>query len=128
MAFQISEQFEAIGKAINLKTVVVVGGVDSIKQSLALSKMPHVVIATPGRLADLLRSTDTFNLKKIKFLVMDEADRLLESSFSEDLGDIFDEIPKDRQTLLFTATLSEPIQELREAKEKKPFFYEVKSE
>ena len=111
-----------------MKSIVVVGGMDTMKQSLALSKQPHVVIATPGRLADLLRSTDTFSLSRIKFLVLDEADRLFEKSFSLDLSDIFDRIPKERQTLLFTATLSEPIQELRQMKEKQPFFYEVKSE
>ena len=99
-----------------------------MKQSLSLSKKPHVVIATPGRLADLLRSSDTFSLEKIKFLVLDEADRLFEDSFSADLSDIFDRIPKDRQTLLFTATLSEPIRELQDVPDKKPFFYEVQSE
>ena len=128
LAYQISEQFEALGKSIGLKSVVVVGGIDTMKQSLSLSKKPHVVIATPGRLADLLRSSDTFSLEKIKFLVLDEADRLFEDSFSADLSDIFDRIPKERQTLLFTATLSEPIRELQDVPDKKPFFYEVQSE
>eukprot|EP00794_Sanderia_malayensis_P019894 gene19894-21837_t len=128
LAFQISEQFDALGKAMNLKTVVVVGGIDCMKQSLALSKIPHIVIATPGRLADLLRSTDTFTLQRIKFLVLDEADRLLEDSFSSDLSDIFDKIPEERQTLLFTATLSEAINQLKETTKKTPFFYEAKSE
>eukprot|EP00112_Aurelia_sp_Birch-Aquarium-sp1_P019939 Seg503.17 transcript_id=Seg503.17/GoldUCD/mRNA.D3Y31 product="putative ATP-dependent RNA helicase DDX49" protein_id=Seg503.17/GoldUCD/D3Y31 len=82
LAYQISEQFEALGRSIGLKSVVVVGGMDTMKQSLSLSKKPHVVIATPGRLADLLRSSDTFSLDKIKFLVLDEADRLFEDSFS----------------------------------------------
>ena len=99
-----------------------------MKQSLALSNKPHVVIATPGRLADLLRTTDTFSLEKIKFLVLDEADRLFEDSFSEDLNDIFEHIPKERQTLLFTATLSDPIKALKDSTEKRPFYYEVQSE
>ena len=128
LAYQISEQFEAFGKSIGLKSVVVVGGIDTMKQSLALSSKPHLVIATPGRLADLLRTTDTFSLSRIKFLVLDEADRLFEASFSSDLDDIFDRIPKERQTLLFTATLSEPIRMLKDNSKKPVFFYEVKSE
>lgn len=105
-----------------------VGGIDTMKQSLALSNKPHIVIATPGRLADLLRTTDTFSLDKIKFLVLDEADRLFEASFASDLDDIFERIPKERQTLLFTATLSEPIMTLKDTSKKPLFFYEVKSE
>ena len=105
-----------------------VGGIDTMKQSIALSNKPHIVIATPGRLADLLRTTDTFSLSKIKFLVLDEADRLFEDSFALDLDDIFERIPKERQTLLFTATLSEQIRTLKENSEKPPFFYEVQSE
>lgn len=106
---------------------MVVGGIDSMKQSIALSNKPHIIIATPGRLADLLRTTDTFSLGKIKFLVLDEADRLFEDSFASDLDDIFERLPKERQTLLFTATLTEPIRALKETSNK-PFFYEVKSE
>ena len=128
LAYQISDQFEAFGKAIGLKSLVVVGGIDTMKQSIALSNKPHVVIATPGRLADLLRTTDTFSLSKIKFLVLDEADRLFEDSFALDLDDIFEKIPKERQTLLFTATLSEQIRTLKDNSEKSPFFYEVQSE
>ena len=105
-----------------------VGGIDTMKQSLALSNKPHVVIATPGRLADLLRTTDTFSLSKVRFLVLDEADRLFEDSFASDLDDIFEKLSKERQTLLFTATLSEPICTLKENPQKQPFFYEVKSE
>jgi ATP-dependent RNA helicase DDX49/DBP8 len=69
LAFQIGEQFRAFGKPVNLRDVVVVGGMDMMKQSLALAQHPHVVIATPGRLADHIKSTDTFSLKKIKFIV-----------------------------------------------------------
>ena len=99
-----------------------------MKQSLALSNKPHVVIATPGRLADLLRTTDTFSLCKIKFLVLDEADRLFEDSFASDLDDIFEKLPKERQTLLFTATLTDPIRALKDSSTRTPFFYEIESE
>lgn len=77
LAYQIADQFSVIGKPMNLKTCVVIGGVDMIEQGRQLSKNPHVVVATPGRLADHLGSCNTFTLSKIKFLVLDEADRLL---------------------------------------------------
>ena len=76
-------------------------------QSLALAKRPHVVVATPGRCADHLNSTDTFSLRRIKYLVLDEADRLLDPTFAPDLEVIFSNVAKKRQTLLFSATLSD---------------------
>lgn len=60
---------------------VIVGGVDMMTQSLALAKKPHVVIATPGRLVDHLENTKGFNLRSLKFLIMDEADRILNMDF-----------------------------------------------
>ncbi|NXJ81321.1 DDX49 helicase, partial [Trogon melanurus] len=104
LAYQIAEQFRVLGKPLGLKDCVVVGGLDMVAQALELSRKPHVVIATPGRLADHLRSSNTFSLKKIKFLVMDEADRLLEqgsADFTADLEVILDAVPARRQTLLF---------------------------
>ena len=77
---------------------------------------PHIVIATPGRLADHLESCKTFSLKKIKYLVLDEADRLLEESgggFAGQLKTIFDNLPTKKQTLLFSATITESMEELR---------------
>ncbi|NXR78266.1 DDX49 helicase, partial [Pycnonotus jocosus] len=69
LAYQIAEQFRVLGKPLGLKDCVVVGGLDMVAQALELSRKPHVVIATPGRLADHLRSSSTFSLRKIKFLV-----------------------------------------------------------
>ncbi|XP_068731537.1 probable ATP-dependent RNA helicase DDX49 [Montipora capricornis] len=128
LAHQISDQFRVLGKPIGLKEAVVVGGLDMMKQALALTKKPHVVIATPGRLADHLKSTDTVDIKRIKFLVLDEADRLLDPSFSDDLQVIFDNVPNERQTLLFSATLTDTLQELRELSSNEPFYCEVKSD
>ena len=85
LAFQIADQFRALGKSINLNDTVVVGGLDMSKQAQQLSEKPHVVIATPGRLAGHLNSGNLFSLKNIKFLVLDEADRLLEKSFEKDI-------------------------------------------
>lgn len=94
-------------------------------QSLALAKRPHVVVATPGRCADHLNSTDTFSLRRIKYLVLDEADRLLDPTFAPDLEVIFSNVAKKRQTLLFSATLSDTIEELRSVTASDPFCYAV---
>ena len=118
-------------------------------QALALSRQPHVVVATPGRLADHLRSTDTVHVGKIKFLVphamyfminfslsisflfpqvLDEADRLLEKSFEDDLSVIFDSIPEKRQTLLFSATLTDNLNRLKDLSSSTPFCWEAPTE
>ncbi|NXG96659.1 DDX49 helicase, partial [Loxia leucoptera] len=97
-------------------------------QALALARRPHVVVATPGRLADHLRSSSTFSLAKVKFLVLDEADRLLEqgsADFSADLELILGAVPARRQTLLFSATLTATLSHLRALAANSPFFWEA---
>uniref|UniRef100_UPI00358EADDE probable ATP-dependent RNA helicase DDX49 n=1 Tax=Myxine glutinosa TaxID=7769 RepID=UPI00358EADDE len=129
LACQIAEQFCVLGKPLGVKDAVIIGGMNIVQQALKLSRKPHVVIATPGRLADHLRSDSSFSLKNIKFLVLDEADRLLEegdTDFSEDLQEIFKAIPAQRQTLLFSATLTDTLNELRDLTLNKPFFWESK--
>lgn len=86
---------------------------DMVIQGLELSKHPHIVVATPGRLADHLTSCDTFTLQKIKFLVLDEADRLLEGHFDEQLKVIFDALPKQKQMLLFSATMTDTLDKVK---------------
>ena len=101
------------------------GGMDMTDQAVALAKRPHVIIATPGRLQDhILHSTGAIHLSRVKFLVMDEADMLLTPSFAPALGDILPLLPEKRQTLLFTATMTDSILAIRDAKEdprKQPF-------
>jgi len=104
LAFQIADQFNVIGSGMRLRTCVVVGGRDTVLQSKDLDKRPHVVIATPGRLVDHIENNSTFNLAKVKYLVLDEADRLLGGGFDEQLSAILAALPAKRQTLLFTAT------------------------
>lgn len=70
LAFQISEQFEALGSTVGVKCAVIVGGMDMMSQALTLAKKPHVLIATPGRLVDHLENTKGFNLRALKFLVI----------------------------------------------------------
>ena len=125
LAMQISEQFRALGHPIRLRDCVVIGGKDIIKQSLELAKMPHVIVATPGRLASHLASpAASFDLEKLRFLVLDEADRLLEASFAEDLKVIFDHLPKERQTLLFSATMTQTLIALQKRTMVDPFVYQ----
>ncbi|KAJ3506044.1 hypothetical protein NLJ89_g7097 [Agrocybe chaxingu] len=131
LAFQISEQFAVLGAALNIKTAVVVGGMDMMSQALELGNRPHVVIATPGRIVDHLRSTSgEWDLSRVKFLVLDEADRLLTPTFSEELAYLFNALPRDRQTCLFTATLTPSIETLAGAPprpgKQKPFVHRMK--
>ncbi|KDR83799.1 hypothetical protein GALMADRAFT_133209 [Galerina marginata CBS 339.88] len=130
LAFQIAEQFTVLGGSLNIRTAVVVGGMDMMSQALELGNRPHVVIATPGRIVDHLRSTSgEWDLSRVKFLVLDEADRLLTPTFSPELGYLFNVLPKQRQTCLFTATLTPSIEILAEAPprpgKQKPFIHRM---
>jgi ATP-dependent RNA helicase DDX49/DBP8 len=97
-----------------------------MEQAIELSKRPHVVIATPGRLADHIRSSqDVTHFEKVKFLVMDEADRLLDPCFYDDITCILDKLPSihNRQTLLFSATISSYMSDLcSDLSKTRPFF------
>ncbi|XP_068622904.1 probable ATP-dependent RNA helicase Dbp45A [Battus philenor] len=109
LAYQIADQFSILGKPLNLRVCIVTGGSDQMEESLKLAKRPHIVVAMPGRLADHITGCDTFSLKKIKYLVLDEADRLFSESFKDDLETIFGVLPEKRQNLLFSATITEDV-------------------
>ncbi|XP_029938961.1 putative ATP-dependent RNA helicase DDX49 [Salarias fasciatus] len=131
LAYQIAEQFRVLGKPLGLRDCIIVGGMDMVTQAMELSNQPHVVVATPGRLADHIRSSNTFSMSRIQFLILDEADRLLEqgcTDFTKDLEVILGILPAKRQTLLFSATLTDTLQELKSIAMNKPFFWESKSE
>jgi len=121
LANQIGDTFRSVGKPMGLRDVVVTGGRDTIKQSQDLDRRPHVVIATPGRLADHIENNSTFSLAKVRFLVLDEADRLLEGGFDEQLATILSTIPSSRQTLLFTATSSPSVTNVINSCKNNPF-------
>ncbi|XP_007239261.2 probable ATP-dependent RNA helicase DDX47 [Astyanax mexicanus] len=120
LAFQIAEQFEALGSSIGVKTAVVVGGIDMMSQAMVLAKKPHIVIATPGRLIDHLENTKGFNLRALRFLVMDEADRILNMDFESEVDKILKVIPRERHTFLFSATMTKKVQKLQRAALKDP--------
>ncbi|VDN59463.1 unnamed protein product [Dracunculus medinensis] len=131
LAFQIAEQFVALGAPINCKIAIIVGGRDQVAQAQDLIKRPHIVVSTPGRLADHINS-DTEGIaklfKKIQFLVLDEADRLLDGQYSVELKTILSSLPRKRQTLLFSATITSALSQLHQVSVKKPYFFEDKSE
>ncbi|KAL5034316.1 hypothetical protein BDV3_003870 [Batrachochytrium dendrobatidis] len=125
LAFQISEQFEALGSVIGVRCAVIVGGMDMMSQSIALSKKPHVIICTPGRLVDHLENTKGFNLKHLKYLVMDEADRLLDLDFGAEIEKVLKVIPRERNTYLFSATMTSKVEKLQRASLVNPVKVEV---
>lgn len=127
LAIQISEQFEALGSTMGVRCAVIVGGVDMMAQSIALSKKPHVVIGTPGRLVDHLEHTKGFSLRKIKYLVLDEADRLLNMDFGPEIDKLLRLLPKERHTFLFSATMTSKVAKLQRASLTDPVKVEVSS-
>ncbi|ESN93083.1 hypothetical protein HELRODRAFT_96179 [Helobdella robusta] len=125
LAFQISETFDSLGRGIKLKLGLLIGGVNKEAQSKRLASRPHILIATPGRLLEHLRGTTGFNLKYLKYLVLDEADRMLEMNFGEEIGMILSMIPEERKTYLFSATMTKTVNKLKKACMKDPVKIEV---
>lgn len=127
LALQIFEQIKAISAPQSLKPILVTGGTDMRPQALALAQRPHVVIATPGRLADHIQTSgnDTImGLRRTRMVVLDEADRLLASGPGSMLPDVevcLSALPPshDRQTCLFTATLTPEVTTLKNLPRKK---------
>lgn len=125
LAFQIHQVVQALGSSMGATSCCIVGGVDRTSQAIALARNPHVVIATPGRLLDHLRDTKGFQLHFVRYLVLDEADRMLSMDFEEELHNILDNIPSDRQTMLFSATMTSQVQKLQRASLTDPVKVEV---
>ncbi|HEY8591505.1 MAG TPA: DEAD/DEAH box helicase [Sphingomicrobium sp.] len=111
LAMQVAENFEKYGKYHPLSMALLMGGVQMGDQVKALEKGVDVLIATPGRLMDLF-ARGKIMLNDCKLLVIDEADRMLDMGFIPDIEDICSKLPRDRQTLLFSATMPPPIQKL----------------
>ena len=111
LAMQVSENFEKYGKYHKLSMALLIGGVQMGDQVKALEKGVDVLIATPGRLMDLF-GRGKIMLNDCKLLVIDEADRMLDMGFIPDIEEICTKLPRDRQTLLFSATMPPPIQKL----------------
>lgn len=127
LAIQIQEQVAALGSGFQIKSAVLVGGMDMMTQTVALAKKPHIIIATPGRLVDHLEKTKGFNLTALKYLVLDEADRILNMDFEKEVDKILEQIPKERRTYLFSATMTQKVAKLQRASLKNPVRIEVSS-
>jgi ATP-dependent RNA helicase DDX49/DBP8 len=117
LAYQIAEQVSALGTPLGVKVVTVTGGTDQVKEAGRLQDKPHIIVATPGRLAHQLAygSAISIDLSKLAFLVFDECDRLLDPSFAPDLDVILKAAEgsrESRQTLLFSATITPLVRHL----------------
>ena len=111
LATQVSDELYHLGRFCGIRTITVYGGVGYGRQIALINKGVQVVVATPGRLKDLYKKgkIDNFNPE---IIVLDEADEMLDMGFLEEIKEIFEYIPQNRQTLLFSATMPEPIKEL----------------
>ena len=104
-----------MAKFTDLRIISIIGGDPIEAQFNSLASRPDIIVATPGRLMHHIREISTFNLKHIKYLVFDEADRLFEMGFAEQLNEIVRECPDDRQTLLFSATMPKQLAQFSRA-------------
>lgn len=114
LAIQISENFETYGTFLNLKHLAIFGGVPQGKQIAALDRGVDILIATPGRLLDLI-SQGCIKLSQIEILVLDEADRMLDMGFVNDVKKILTKVPAKRQTLFFSATMPQEIRKFAQS-------------
>ncbi|MFT4032513.1 MAG: DEAD/DEAH box helicase [Siphonobacter sp.] len=128
LAIQVAEVFQAFSTSLSrrLKTVAVFGGVSINPQMIAL-KDAEIVVATPGRLLDLI-SSNAVSLSNVEILVLDEADKMLNLGFEEEMSKIFDLLPQKRQNLLFSATLGDSIEEINQKILHEPIKIEIAEE
>lgn len=112
LAIQVSEEFRSLCKyKKGIKSLAIYGGQSIDRQIMALKGKPQVIIGTPGRIMDHMRRR-TLKFQNLKMAVLDEADEMLNMGFREDIDTIFAEIPKERQTMLFSATMPRGILEI----------------
>jgi ATP-dependent RNA helicase RhlE len=124
LAVQINESFEAYGRYTNINSTVVFGGVSQGPQTSALKRGVDILIATPGRLLDLMNQGHV-HLKHVELFVLDEADRMLDMGFVNDVKKLITIIPKQKQTLFFSATMPKEIVKLADSILQNPAKVEV---
>lgn len=124
LAIQVAESFGVYGKHTGIRHVAIYGGVSQYQQTQALRQGVDVLIATPGRLLDLVIQGH-INLQHIQYLVLDEADRMLDMGFINDIRKILSRIPVNRQTIFFSATMPDEVQHLVNSILKNPVRIEV---
>ncbi|MDW5562708.1 MAG: DEAD/DEAH box helicase [Methanomassiliicoccus sp.] len=119
LAVQVSEEIKRLSANLDLNVLAIYGGAGMEPQLEALNKGVDIVVGTPGRIIDHIQR-GTLVLKEIEFLVLDEADRMLDMGFIEDITYIISRVPKERQTMLFSATIPGEIRKLAEEQMKSP--------
>ena len=124
LALQIGESFEAYGKYLTLRSTVIFGGVGQAPQVAALKKGVDILIACPGRLNDLV-GQGLLDLSNIEIFVLDEADRMLDMGFVHDVKKVIAKLPRQRQNLMFSATMPKEIEQLAAGILHEPAFVKV---
>ncbi|KAH7849415.1 hypothetical protein Vadar_017513 [Vaccinium darrowii] len=112
LAVQVHSMIQKIAQFTDIRCCLVVGGLSTKTQEAALRSMPDIVVATPGRMIDHLRNSMSVDLDDLAVLILDEADRLLELGFNAEIRELVRLCPKRRQTMLFSATMTEEVDEL----------------
>lgn len=112
LAVQVHSMIERLAQFTDIRAALVVGGLSLNAQAAALRTGPEIVVGTPGRVIDHLRNSQGFGLEDLATLVLDEADRLLEMGFKDEIHEIVKLAPAQRQTLLFSATMTEQVKDL----------------
>lgn len=124
LAQQVDEVLHKVGQKFGLRTVVLIGGASSYQQVQAIRRNPHILVSTPGRLIDHLQQKN-LSLERVKMIVLDEADRMFDIGFVPQIRQILALAPKERQTLMFSATMPKAIAEMAAHFMKMPWRIEV---
>jgi ATP-dependent RNA helicase RhlE len=124
LAIQVNETLKIFTPAFNMLTAVLIGGESMMMQVIALRKIPRIIVATPGRLLDHI-GQHRIRLDDVNVLVLDEADRMLDMGFAPQIERILKLVPKDRQTMLFSATMPEKIVGIASSHMKLPVCTEI---
>lgn len=126
LAIQVSEELYKIGFHKRVRILPIYGGQDINRQIRALKKHPHLIVGTPGRILDHI-NRKTIRLQNVETVVLDEADEMLNMGFIEDIEAILTDVPEDHQTLLFSATMPDPIRRIAERFMTEPKHIKVKA-
>ncbi|MDM5214928.1 DEAD/DEAH box helicase [Peribacillus sp. NJ4] len=126
LAIQVSEELFKLGYGKRARVLAVYGGQDIDRQIRALKKKPHIIVGTPGRLLDHIKRKN-IKLGGVHTVVLDEADEMLNMGFIEDIELILSTVPDERQTLLFSATMPDPIRKIAERFMREPVLVRVKA-
>ncbi|MBN2306401.1 DEAD/DEAH box helicase [Candidatus Peregrinibacteria bacterium] len=124
LAMQVDEALKQIGSSFGLRTAMIIGGAPINGQIKDLRRNPHVIIGTPGRMIDHIEKR-TIDFHKVRVLVLDEADRMLDMGFAPQIRKILNVVPKERQTMLFSATMPNDIVKIATQHMKRPTHVEV---